>query len=195
MSLKFCFSFCLLLLTMNVLSGQAEYYTLRDKVGLVRLYMNQPKITHYESLVNNAKLTPDQRNEAKIALEKFLIDRKVYISNAMESFDLNYEITPVYFIPDSLWRSFKADKTGKYFLGKDGLIDPTISLASNQDFYIIAQENYDYDFRILTSEGSPPPGNFPYKLKHSLFSKIRALMGSMATESVKRLNKQLKSYQ
>lgn len=195
MTLKFCFSFCTLLLTMNVLSGQAEYYTLRDKVGLVRLYMNQPKITHYESLINNAKLTQDQRNDAKIALEKFLFDRKVYISNAMENFELYYEVTPVYFIPDSLWRAFKSDKTGPYFLGEDGLVDPNIKLSADQQFYIIAQENYDYDFRILTSDGAPPPGNFPYKLKHSLFSKIRALMGSMAIESVKRLNKQLKSYQ
>ncbi|MBK8388556.1 MAG: hypothetical protein IPL23_04380 [Saprospiraceae bacterium] len=186
MTLKFCFSFCLLLLTMNVLSGQAEYYTLRDKVGLVRLYMNQPKITHYESLINNSKLTQDQRNDAKIALEKFLFDRKVYISNAMESFGLYYEVTPVYFIPDSLWRAFKSDKTGAYFLGEDGLVDPNIKLSADQQFYIIAQENYASDL---------PPGNFPHKLKHSLFSKIRALMGSMATESVKRLNKQLKSYQ
>ena len=195
MTLKFCFSFCMLLLTMNVLNGQAEYYTLRDKVGLVRLYMNQPKIAHYESLINNAKLTQDQRNDAKIALEKFLFDRKVYISNTMENFGLYYEVTPVYFIPDSLWRAFKSDKTGQYFLGEDGLVDPNIKLSADQQFYIIAQENYDYDFRILTSDGAPPPGNFPHKLKHSLFSKIRALMGSMATESVKRLNKQLKSYQ
>ena len=70
---------------------------------------------------------------------------------------------------------------GNYFLNINGLIDEKIKLPFDRQYYIIAQENYDYDFRILNSEGIPPGNNFPYKLKHSLFSKIRGLMGDMAT--------------
>lgn len=177
-----------------VLKAQDFSSDFREKVGLVRVYCNQPKLDFLRKQAANPDLTADQRKQASEEASRHLVDRFAYTRSLIESFGENYFMTPVYFIPDSLYRAFLADKSGTYFLNKEGHLDSSIVLPTNQSYYLIVQENYDFDFRILQADGSPPPYPFPYKLKYGLFSKIRAMMGEHDSMSVKRLQKQLNEY-
>lgn len=183
-----------LLLCNGQLCAQDFASTFKDKIGLVRIYLNNPKIKHLQSINADSTIGENLRKQAREQLDIHLMGRKAYTSELIKTFGEYYNVTKVLFIPDSLWKDFKLGINQAYFLNENGLLDPSISLPAGKEYYIIAQQDYDYDFRILDFEGQIPQEKFPYKIKHSLFSKIRGLMGSMAVESVKRLNKQLSIY-
>ena len=176
------------------LMGQEFDRTFTQKVGIVRIYCNNPKVKLLENLASDPKSTPDQRKQADEELKSHQIDRVNYTRSLIDNFNAYYNITPVYFMPDSLYRAFLTRPAGAYFLDSRGQIDPNISLPEDSEHYLIVQENYDYDFRILDANGNPPPYPFPYKLKYGFFSKIRAFMGEHGSMSVKRLQKQLSFY-
>ena len=171
--------------------GQEFASTFATKIGIVRIYCNQPKIKHLESVMTNAQLPAVTRREAEDNLKKHLAERALFTKSIIDNFEAFYTITPVVYMPDSLYKSFVKGEDGVYFLDKLGRLDESIKLPEGKDYYLITQGNFDYDFRVMDAQGNPPPYPFPYKLKYGLFSKIRAMMGEEASMSVMRLQKQL----
>ena len=173
--------------------GQEFASTFATKIGIVRIYCNHPKIKHLESVMTNAQLPAETRREAEDNLKKHLAERALFTQSIIDNFVAFYTITPVVYMPDSLYKSFVKGEQGAFFLDKLGRLDESIKLPEGKDYYLITQENFDYDFRVLDALGNPPPYPFPYKLKYGLFSKIRAMMGEEASMSVSRLQKQLEA--
>jgi hypothetical protein len=163
-----------------------------DKLKIVvRLYLNAPKEQFLREKANQQ--TKDKDSYHKL-LENHLKDRRKYTQSIIKSFNTHFNWCEVYFIPDSLWNDYKVGISRPYFLDKHGSLDATISPYIDSSTIFLVRGDYDEDFQAVDLDGKRIPPPFPSFVKHSLFSKIRSLMGESMDESVERYKKSVKKY-
>lgn len=177
----------------NKASGQTPIYDCNGKVAVVRLYSDQKKIKAYQEYSNDPKLAKVDRVNWEIKAEKLINERKAYTKEVISNFNEYYKAHEVYYVPDSLWTDFLNFTPGCY-VNLQGELDSEIIIPRDKQAYMIARGDYDEDFELRDIMGNDIPGNFPKSLRHSFWSKWRAIMGDGMRESVKRLNKQVKNY-
>jgi hypothetical protein len=172
-------------------------FTVNEKVAIVRLYMNGPKITYLTKQMTNSELSVKDRQAIKEQLDLHLLDRKIYSQNIISDFENYFSVSQTYFVPDNLWSEFLEEKNrqGPYFLNKNGEIDSSIQLPSNKAYYVIGRVNDDYDFQIYDEEGFKVPPPYPSTTKHSLLSKLKSVFGDGGKIGVTRFNDKILNWE
>lgn len=135
----------------NFIQLKREVSHLQNNTLIVRLYTNNPKIKVLRKS-NNTK-----------ALNEHLSDRVAYINLMMEAWNESYDFSEVLYMPDSLFKTFVADRSSNVFLNEKLVLDDSISLKTD-DYYVLARGSRDLGFVWYNSKhellNPQPPINF-----------------------------------
>lgn len=176
------------------LNGQKPVNCYQD-IAMVRLYLNNPKQRYLKNAYAQAK---GQNAAAQIGkqLTAHDEDRSRYVKNTILYFKQFYPVgDKILFIPDSLWADFKAGVERPYFLNENGTLQTDIIVpASITSYYVIGRGDFDEDFYAFDQNGNQLSKPFPYKIKHTLMTKMGTLFSDPMKVSVERYCRQIAKY-
>jgi len=155
----------------SLISNKAEEW--KDACLIVRIPVNAPKIRYLRNAISDPKINRKSKSALQIQLIKTLDENKIYFDLIQNGFNKKFFAKEVYFLPDSLYKSYMAgEKTG--FLNKNNELDSSIECYSRQTYFIITGKDADqllFVDRDLNKADSP----FPHK-KNTFLPAFRKLI-------------------
>jgi hypothetical protein len=133
---------------------------LKSQALVVRIPTQGKKINFLRSAIRNTSLDPRTLRRYEKLLDDALESDREYLSMIDSIFNVSYSVTPVFFVPDSSFREFKAG-SDKVF------VDGTGSLISGQSipesYLLLLTDDNKYKFRLFNQEGYRLPRIMPHK--------------------------------
>jgi len=134
--------------------------TLKSQSLVVRVPTHGRKINALRETLNNPKVDDRSKIKYEKMLNEVVASDKEYLSLIEGIFRTHYDITPVFFVPDSSYRAFKSGSKNVFIDGNGILIsNPKIT----DDFLLLLTDDSPYKFKLFNSEGKRLPRHMPYK--------------------------------
>jgi hypothetical protein len=132
---------------------------------IVRIPVFGPKIKYLKSVLSNPETSQSSRSTAQKLLHTTIDENKKYFDLVRKGFDKEFSAKEVYFLPDSLFKSYMAgEKTG--FLNKNGELDTSLDCYSDNTFFIITGKDID---QLSFVDRDLNPAGFPFPFRKNMF--------------------------
>ncbi len=144
----------------QLIGARSSAKALKSQSLVVRIPTQGRKINALRETLNNPKIDDKSKIKYSTMLEEAINSDKEYLSLLADIFKARYDITPVFFVPDSSYRAFKSGS-------KDVFIDENGVLISNQkiidDYLLLLTDESPYKFKLYNKEGKRLSKPMPHK--------------------------------
>lgn len=133
---------------------------LENQSMVVRIPTQGKKIQFLSNALKNGDLDDKTKSNYQKLMEEAIVSDKTYLLAIDSIFRVNYKITPVFFVPDSSFRSFKAGARNVFVDGNGHLI-PHPDFTN--DYLLLLTDDNKYKFKLFDKDGYRLPNFMPYK--------------------------------
>lgn len=142
------------------------------KAIVVRLATQSRKIDFLRSELSKSNISQSHSQRLQAQLDNAVNDDKAYLAYVKEAFDKHFSWSRVYYVPDSLFKSFRAG-VKNVCLGQNNIPDP--DLAPPDDYLLVTALDPREKLILTDRDGIRLSQPYPYR-KNIIFPAFRRII-------------------